>query len=237
MTTITLEAADGPVEALFVVPTGREGPWPGVLIVHDIFGLTSDVQKISQRVANAGYVVVTPNLFFRGGPVRCVMRVFRELLMQRGRALEDVQAAKSFLAGRDECAGPIGIVGFCMGGQFALVMAPKGFTASAPFYGVPLPRHLDTVLHRACPVVASFGSRDPLGIGAPKKLRRVLDNKGIINDVKVYPGVGHSFANRVPAQPLMQIIGFGYDEDATEDAWRRVFKFFAEHLVPDSDRV
>lgn len=237
MTIIALETANGPVEALFVAPTAGEGPWPGVVIVHDIFGLTSDVQNISQRVANAGYVVITPNLYSRGGPARCITRVFRELLMQRGQALDDVQAAKSLLEGKDECAGPIGIVGFCMGGQFALVMAPTGFAASAPFYGVPLPRNLDKVLHGACPVVASFGSRDPLGMGAPNKLRRVLDNKGIINDVKVYPGVGHSFANRSPAQPLMRIIGFGYDEDATEDAWRRVFEFFAEHLAPDSDRV
>ncbi len=69
MTTITLETADGPIEALFVVPTGGEGPWPGVVIVHDIFGLNPDVQNISQRVADAGYVVITPNLYFRGGPL------------------------------------------------------------------------------------------------------------------------------------------------------------------------
>lgn len=237
MTIIALETANGPVEALFVAPTAGAGPWPGVVIVHDIFGLTPDVQNISQRVADAGYVVITPNLYSRGGPARCITRVFRELLMQRGQALDDVQAAKSLLEGKDKCAGPMGIVGFCMGGQFALVMAPTGFAASAPFYGVPLPRNLDKVLHGACPVVASLGSRDPLGIGAPNKLRRVLDNKGIINDVKAYPGVGHSFANRLPAQPLMRIIGFGYDEDATEDAWRRVFEFFAEHLALDSDGV
>jgi carboxymethylenebutenolidase len=231
--TIVLETAGGPVEALFAAPTAGEGPWPGVVIVHDIFGLTSDVQNISRRVADAGYVVITPNLYSRGGPIRCIPKVFRELLMQHGQALEDIQAAKIFLEGKDECSGPIGIIGFCMGGQFALVMAPKGFTASAPFYGVPLPRNLDKVLHGACPVVASFGSRDPLGIGATNKLRRTLDNRGIINDVKVYPGVGHSFANHLPAQPLMRVTGFGYDENATEDAWRRVFKFFAEHLVLD----
>jgi carboxymethylenebutenolidase len=119
-----------------------------------------------------------------------------------------------------------------MGGQFALVMAPAGFAASAPFYGVPLPRHLDQVLEGACPVVASFGSRDPLGIGAPKKAKRVLEDKGIVHDLVVYPGVGHAFANRLPAQRLQRIIGFGYDEDATADAWRRVFSFFAEHLAP-----
>jgi carboxymethylenebutenolidase len=154
----------------------------------------------------------------------------RELLTQRGRSLEDIAAARDFLLGTSESSGAVGIVGFCMGGQFALVMAPTGFGASAPFYGAPLPRHLDKVLHGACPVVASFGARDALGIGAPGKLRRELEAQGIPHDVKSYPGVGHSFANQMPLQPLLRIVGFGYDDDATEDAWRRVFAFFGEHL-------
>jgi carboxymethylenebutenolidase len=66
-------------------------------------------------------------------------------------------------------------------------------TASAPFYGAPLPRELSETLDGACPIVASFGSRDPIGIGAPKKLQQVLDQKGITNDVK---------ATRAPATAL-----------------------------------
>jgi len=78
--------------------------------------------------------------------------------------------------------------------------------------------------------VASFGRRDPLGIGAPARLRRVVEEKGITADIKVYPDAGHSFANQLPGQPLMRITGFGYNEAATEDAWSRVFAFFGEHL-------
>lgn len=109
-------------------------------------------------------------------------------------------------------------------------MSPKGFGASAPFYGTPLPRELSDTLDGACPVVASFGARDPMGIGAPKKLQRVLDHKGVANDIKVYPRAGHSFADKLPAQPLLKIAGFGYNQAATEDAWARVFAFFGEHL-------
>ena len=69
-----------------------------------------------------------------------------------------------------------------------------------------------------------------MGVGAPKKLQRVLDHKGIANDIKSYPKVGHSFANKLPAQPLLRIGGFGYNQAATEDAWARVFSFFGEHL-------
>jgi dienelactone hydrolase len=102
-----------------------------------------------------------------------------------------------------------------MGGQFALVMSPKGFGASAPFYGTPLPRRLSETLDGACPIVASFGRRDPLGVGAPARLRKVVDDKGIAADIKVYPDAGHSFANKLPGQPLSpsgaaQIgVGFG----------------------------
>jgi carboxymethylenebutenolidase len=117
-----------------------------------------------------------------------------------------------------------------MGGQFALVLSPKGFGASAPFYGTPLPRNLNAMLDGACPIVASFGRRDPIGIGAADKLQKAVDELDIPSDIKAYPNAGHSFANQLPAQPLIHIGGFGYDEAAETDAWSRVFGFFSEHL-------
>lgn len=230
MATIKVTTSDGPIDALLSTPEGQ-GPWPGIVVIHDAFGYRPDNESISRRIAAAGYVAITPNMYSRGGRARCITRVFRELLTQRGRALDDILAARDHLLAMPQCNGRVGIAGFCMGGQFSLVMSPKGFAASAPFYGTPLPRHLAATLDGACPIVASFGRRDPLGIGAPARLRRVVDEKGITADIKVYPDVGHSFANRLPGQPLLRITGFGYDEAATEDAWSRVFSFFGEHLA------
>jgi carboxymethylenebutenolidase len=229
VTTIEIDAPAGPIDALLDVPDGQ-GPWPGVVVIHDALGYGPDKQSINSHIAAAGYVALTPNMFARGGRARCITRVMRELLTKRGRALDDVLAARDHLKARPECTGRVGIAGFCMGGGFALIMSPKGFGASAPFYGTPLPRELSETLDGACPVVASLGGRDPLGIGAPKKLQRVLDEKGITNDVKAYPRAGHSFANKLPAQPLLRIAGFGYNQAASEDAWARVFTFFGEHL-------
>jgi carboxymethylenebutenolidase len=65
-------------------------------------------------------------------------------------------------------------------------------------------------------------------------LREVTAAKQITTDIKVYPGVGHSFANILPAQPLIRIAGFGYDQAATEDAWSRIFAFFGEHLAAEA---
>jgi carboxymethylenebutenolidase len=227
--TITIDAPDGPIDALLSVPEGQ-GPRPGVVVIHDAISYRPDNESISRRISRAGYIALTPNLYARGGRARCITRVFRELLTQRGRALDDILAARDHLRSMQECTGSIGVVGFCMGGQFALVMSPKGFGASAPFYGTPLPRHLSATLDGACPVVASFGRRDPLGVGAPSRLRKVVEAKGITADIKVYPDAGHSFANQMPGQPLMRITGFGFNAAAAEDAWSRVFAFFGEHL-------
>lgn len=230
MKTIAMQTPDGPIDALLSVPDGS-GPWPGVVVIHDAIGYGPDNESTSARIAAAGFVAITPNLYSRGGRARCITRVFRDLLSQRGRAVDDILAARDHLRGMPECTGSVGLVGFCMGGQFALVLAAKGFGASAPFYGTPLPRNLSTILDGSCPIVASFGRRDPLGIGAPDRLRKVVAEKGIPADIKVYPDAGHSFANQLPAQPLMKITGFGYNEAATEDAYRRVFAFFNEHLT------
>jgi carboxymethylenebutenolidase len=230
MTTIQIDTPDGPIDALLNLPQGQ-GPWPGVVVIHDILGYGRDKESINERIARAGYVALTPNLYSRGGRIRCITRVMRELMTQRGRALDDILAARDHLQAMPECTGHIGIAGFCMGGQFALVMSPKGFGASAPFYGTPVPRNISKTLEGACPIVASFGGRDPLGRGSPDRLREATAAKQITTDIKVYPGVGHSFANNIPGQPLLRITGFGYDEAATEDAWRRVFAFFGEHLA------
>ncbi|ULE32234.1 dienelactone hydrolase family protein [Mycobacterium sp. IDR2000157661] len=229
MARIEIDTPDGPIDALLGVPRGP-GPWPAVVIVHDAIGYGPDNEAISARVAAAGFIAISPNLYARGGRARCITRVFRELLTKRGRALDDVLAAREHVLALPECTGAVGIAGFCMGGQFALVMSPKGFGASAPFYGTPLPRPLAETLDGACPIVASFGRRDPIGIGAADKLRTVVAGKGIEADIKVYPDAGHSFANKLPGQPLLRITGFGYHEAAANDAWDRVFAFFGEHL-------
>jgi carboxymethylenebutenolidase len=230
MTTIQIDTPDGPIDALLNLPEGQ-GPWPGVVVIHDAFGYGADKKSINERIARAGYVALTPNMYSRGGPVRCITRVMRELTAQRGRAVDDILAARDHLQAMPECTGRVGIAGFCMGGRFALIMSPKGFGASAPFYGTPLPGNISEALEGACPIVASFGGRDPLGRGAPQKLRKVTEAKQITTDIKVYPGAGHSFANTLPGQPLIRITGFGYNQAATDDAWSRVFAFFGEHLA------
>jgi carboxymethylenebutenolidase len=230
---IEVETGNDRIEARLELPDG-DGPWPGVVVVHDMTAFNQDIKNITRKIADNGYIALAPNLYSRGGPARCVRRVMTDLYAHKGRAIDDVIAARETLAARDDCTGSIGIVGFCMGGGFALVMASQGFDASAPFYPSLLFPNYDDVVEGACPVVASFGKRDPVLPGMGPKLEKSLERKGIPHDVKVYDGVGHSFANELPMQPLLRITGFGYGAEQSDDAWRRVFGFFGTHLAPQA---
>lgn len=221
------------VRAYLTTPPVGQGPWPGVVVIHDALGM-SDVSRIhADTLAAAGYLAVVPDLYSRGGMRRCVKATMQSLMRGHGRPFDDIDAVRRWLAGREDCTGPVGIIGFCMGGGFALMTANRGFAVSAPNYGV-LPKDLAAALDGACPIVASYGAKDVVTKGAVAELEKGLSERGIAHDVKEYRGVGHSFLDRFnvgPLTPLLRVTGFGYNHDAAEDAWGRILGFFAEHLA------
>lgn len=228
MPKVALPTPNGVLDAALELPEGA-GPWPGVVVVHDGTGLSSDIRRITRKVADAGFVALAPDLYTGLSRARCVKTVLREFIAQEGPAVADILAARDSLAAREDCTGSIGVVGFCMGGGFALTVSPMGFDAAAPFYPSVLPLY-DRITEGACPIVASYGSRDPINLGNPRRLRKTLERTGVPHDIKVYPGVGHGFANQMPYQAVMRVAGFGYDQAAAEDAFARMFSFFDQHL-------
>ncbi|CAN5232063.1 dienelactone hydrolase family protein [soil metagenome] len=232
MTDVTFDAPAGALPGYLAQPAG-DGPWPGVVVIHDAFGLSGDVKRICDRLATAGYLTLAPALFRRGTRPACVVSTLRAMATGSGAAIDDIVAARDHLVSDARCTGKVGIVGFCMGGGFALQMAPRGvFDAAAPNYG-NLPKNLD-VLRDACPTVASYGAKDWTLPRAAAKLEKVLSKGGVPHDVKEYPEVGHSFMNdfRTPA-PLHFVVGaagFLYSAPEAEDAWQRIDTFFREHL-------
>lgn len=215
-------------------PTGN-GPWPGVVALHEAFGVDDVMRRQCDRLAAAGYLTLAPDLYSDGGGMRCVMATFRALIAGRGRALADIEAARQHLLADPGCSGRIGVIGFCMGGGFALLTANTGFDVAAPNYG-QVPLHASDALRGACPVVASYGGRDPLMPGQARRLERALTALDVPHDVKAYPGVGHSFLNDAPngpkpLRPLMRIANVGPRPEAAADAWRRIETFFAEYLT------
>ena len=222
----------GGTKAHLAAPPVGAGPWPGVVVLHELFGLNDDIRSQAGRLAAAGYLALAPDLYTRGGAVRCLQGTFRALMKGEGRAFADIEASRAWLEERPDCTGRVGVIGFCMGGGFALLTAARGFDAAAPNYG-PLPKDLDAALAGACPMVASYGGSDPGLRGAAVKLDAALDRAGVVHDVKEYPGAGHSFFSRHsfgPFGPLIRVAGVGYDAPASEDAWARILRFFDTHL-------
>ncbi|MGW0183425.1 dienelactone hydrolase family protein [Nocardia sp. NPDC003345] len=228
MTMIQLAAPDGDIAAHREAPEGS-GPWPGVVVLHDAVGLTADTRRHTRMLADHGYLALAPDLFARGA--RCVPGVFRDLLFTGdGRAVRDILAALDRLRGDPACTGKVAVAGFCMGGGFALLTAPRGFDAAAPFYPTSRGDYAE-MLRGSCPIVASYGRLDPINIHRAERMERVLDEYGVPHDVKTYPGVTHGFANRLPVEAVIRVTGLGYNEEASTDAWRRVFAFFDAHLA------
>ncbi|MFD3381454.1 MULTISPECIES: dienelactone hydrolase family protein [unclassified Streptomyces] len=215
-------------------PAGT-GPWPGVVVVHEALGVNDVMHRQTERLAKAGYLVVMPDLFTDGGTVRCLVPTFRAALSGHGRAFRDIEAARTRLAQDPDCTGRIGIIGFCMGGSFALLAGSDGeFDAASVNYGRP-PKDLDGALDGSCPVVASYGARDRTLPGVARKLEASLDRLGIVHDVKEYPEAGHSFLNDAEIgpralRPLMRVAGIKPHPESAVDAWQRIDGFFATHL-------
>jgi carboxymethylenebutenolidase len=219
------------LRAYLALPAVGSGPWPGVVVIHDAFGLTTVAREHADRLSAAGYLALVPDLYTRGGFVRCVRATFAALMSGTGVVYDDLDAARRWLAARDDCTGRVGVIGFCMGGGFALMTAHRDFAVAAPNYGRP-PADL-SVLDGACPIVASYGARDRALKGAAAQLEAALTQRGIPHDVKEYPEAGHSFLDRFnvgPFTPLLRVAGLGYHQPSAEDAWRRILRFFAEHL-------
>ena len=151
-------------------PAGT-GPWPAVVMIHEIFGLDDVMRRHADHLAGLGYLTLAVDLFSAGGTTRCLVATMTAMIRGHGRAFADIGAARDYLGGSRDCTGKIGVIGFCMGGGFALLSAGDGYDAAAVNYG-QLPRDLDETLAGACPIVASYGGRDPSASRCRQPARR-----------------------------------------------------------------
>ena len=136
------------------------------------------------------------DLYYTGNKFLCIRKVIRELMARTGPAFDDVEAARAWLLGQPKCNGRVGVIGFCMGGGFALLLASgHGFNAASVNYGGPLPADVDDFLSTACPMVVSYGGQARWERGVAHILEQKLQRALIPHDVVEYPNAGHSFMN------------------------------------------
>jgi carboxymethylenebutenolidase len=215
-------------------PAGK-GPHAAVIVNHEINGLNDDIRGKAGHFADDGYVAVAPDLYsILGRKPLCVVRAMQSLRRGNGPVFEGLEAVRAWLAARpDVDPARIGVIGFCMGGGFALLFAAKApLGAAAVFYGA-VPKD-ETPLEGICPVVAGYGGRDAVFGKFAARLEDHLTVLGVENDIKLYPDAGHSYMSehtgvmtKLASWGPMKV---GFNPKATEDSWRRVDAFFAEHL-------
>ncbi|SBS75288.1 putative carboxymethylenebutenolidase [uncultured Mycobacterium sp.] len=234
MVDVTIPAAESRLRGYFASPDG-DGPWPGVVVVHDVLGLTADLKRIADRFAASGYLAIAP--FLDHGPrpkIKCVVGPFRAHFTGRGLSYGNLLAAREYLISDSRCTGKVGVAGFCMGAGFCLQLAPGGlFDAAAPSYA-NRPKVADK-LEQSCTVVGSFGARDPIvARDSAEKLGAVLTRGEVPRDLRKYPRAGHSFMNEHPLPAPIRLVagiaGIAYSAPEADDAWQRILAFFVDHL-------
>ena len=173
VTPVPLPLPDRTEQAILSLPDGS-GPFPGVVVVHDPTGFRADTRRHCTRLGRGGLCRRRP------GPVRLgasckVVQTVTSLLRGRAEAWELIEATRKALAGHPEVDGSrIGIIGFCMGGGFALLAAADGpYAVAGPFYGtVPQSRER---LAGLCLTLAQFGRQDLLFRSHAERLQRHLE--------------------------------------------------------------
>src|SRR5205807_7061027 len=111
MSSVTYSSPHGEMRAHLALPAG-EGTWPGVVLIHDALGMGRDLRRHADRFAASGYVALAPDLYCWGRRLGCMRATFADLTAGRGRAFDDIDAARTWLAAREDCTGRVGVIGY-----------------------------------------------------------------------------------------------------------------------------
>ena len=220
--TLSFPSESEQLDAYFSLPDG-DGPFPGVVVIHEIFGLNDNIRDIAGRFAGEGYAALAVDLFSGRNRAVCMARfmggMFLNSLDHGG--IRDLKSALTFLSEMPQVEEErLGAVGFCLGGGFAIAWACTDYRlkAIAPYYGSN-PRPLEAA-SRSCPVVGSYPEKD-FTAKAARDLDARLNRHEVPHDIKIYPGARHSFFNDR---------GRAHDPAASEDSWRRTLDFFERRI-------
>jgi carboxymethylenebutenolidase len=234
--TIEVTTADGVADAYLVRPDDERRP--GVLFVMDAYGLRPQIERMMERIAGEGYVVLAPNLFYRAGraPVVPLEGIAFEQVMPLVRGLTPDQIVRdgdAYLSSLEEVArGPVAITGYCMGGRAAWRIAaayPDRVAALAAFHVGGMVTDTDDSPHRSAGRVAAevyFGHADNDRSNTPDQiaeLDRALDAAGVTYRSEVYAGAAHGYTMAdTPA----------YDEAGAERHYRELLSLLERALAP-----
>ena len=224
--TVTYATVAGkPIEGYLARPKAARRRLPGIIVIHEWWGLNDNVRAMTRRLAGEGYAALAVDLY--RGAVATTPAEARALMVA---ALGDVKTnnanleqAYAYLATKQH-APKVGVIGWCFGGGFSLqtaILLPKKIAACVIYYG-HLATGTDTLAPLAMPILGIFGAEDAgIPIEDVRAFETALKALGKSVEIHVYPGAGHAFAN--PS-------GTRYVPAAAADAWQKTVAFFAANL-------
>lgn len=227
----SVDVDGGAMRCYASAPAGN-GPFPAVVVIQHAGGVDEFICAMSDRLAEAGYLALAPDLYHRDDPNTSDDAMTRMGRLRDSNIVVDVNAAVEHAKSLSNVRGNrIGITGFCMGGRVAYMMAARhpGFSSCVVFYGgnimVPWgvgPAPFDITGSIGCPVLGLFGEDDPNPNPADvAKISAELTRLGKTHEFHSYPGAGHAFMNE--GRPM-------YRETAAEDAWAKCLGWFDRYL-------
>ena len=213
-----------PVRGYYAKPKGAKGDLPGLIVIHEWWGLNDNIRAMTRRLAGEGYQALAVDLF--GGAVAdnpdAAMKQVNNVLQNTGPAEENLKRAAAYLENKG--AKKLGVIGWCFGGGWSLATAmlvPDKIDATVIYYGrlETDPKKLSAI---QSPILGLFGAADSsIPIATIRQFEDALKKLGKPVEIKIYEGAGHAFANSS---------GGNYRPEAAKDAWQRTTAFFAKNL-------
>jgi carboxymethylenebutenolidase len=229
----SVSIGDEQFDAFCAVPESGHGP--GIMLFQEIFGINDNIRKVAERLAEAGYTVLAPDMFWR------IERRFERqdesgmadafAIVQQfdfAGSVGDITACHAHLLAMPECTGKVGAVGFCLGGGLAFAAATlsrvdgRGIDAAVCYYGSAINDMIDEVSQLDCPTAFHYGNNDPYI--STESIASVEDAVSGRTDIEFFRyEAGHAFSNW--DAPSM------YNKAAADLAWSRTLDFFQRHLA------
>ncbi|MDQ1446090.1 MAG: carboxymethylenebutenolidase [Acidimicrobiaceae bacterium] len=213
-------------QGYLATPDGGEGP--GVVVIQEWWGLVDHIKGVCNRFAAEGFVALAPDLYHGESTTEPDEAGKKMMALNIEKAAKDMSGAVDYLRDRSTSAGGgVGVIGFCMGGGLALVLAcqrPDAVKAVAPFYGViPWPEAQPDYSNLAAAVQGHYAEKDDFANAeSVRALEAQLKQAGTDVEMFIYPGADHAFFN--DTRPEV------YDAAAAQQSWDRVLAFLRSHL-------
>ncbi|HSD05147.1 MAG TPA: dienelactone hydrolase family protein [Nitrosopumilaceae archaeon] len=206
----------------FLARPSEYGTFPGVILIHEWWGVNDNIKEMAQHLASHGYVVLAADLY--AGQVATTPDGARQLLttFDTQKGITNLNSAAEHLV-KQYGVDKLAILGWCFGGTQSLNYALSGNSLDATiiYYG-QLVTDKDKLSMISWPVLGIFGGQDMnIPVETINNFESSLNDLGIENEIYIYDNVGHGFAN--PS-------GANHSPDATKDAWQKTVSFLEKHL-------